>query len=275
MITFRKFGKLGRFGNQLFQYAGVYNYAQKYDYTLAMPAWEGSHVFKNISHYTPKQKFKSYLLPIRQLDDMQSWNIWQRIKYTFGLQSKLPLTHSIENLYATPKDNINFYGYFQDEFSINLLNQKRHEIQELFTFKRHITQALDKEIQLHTPYVGVHIRRGDLTWRNLSVDPELYKEQLRKIVNGRKVYIASDDPKMVNKFKKFDVFKIIKPLNDLSWPILDFWMLTQAQTVIGGGSTFSWWAAFLNKNNDYYSPPLTHLWPKGYSPKFGKIEFNV
>lgn len=273
MITFRKLGRLGRLGNQLFQYAGTYLYAKKNGFDMAMPHWQGTELF-NVPAWSRVEHLRALTLPTFQLHDLQSWNRIGRIKYMLGIWKNLPETHALEELYTQPRDNINLYGYLQDEMSIRLLCEHRTELQKLFSFTDALQSKLTAHTASHTPWLGLHIRKGDLTWRNLSVPVETYKKQLAALNSSLPIYIASDDPNMRKEFSEFNIVSIPMP-EGVSPVIFDFWMLMHARVVIGGGSTFSWWAAFLNREAEYYSPALTHLWPKGTIPPFEHISFNV
>lgn len=265
MITFRKLGKLGRFGNQLFQYAGTRLYAELNGFSHALPNWIGTTLFSGVKSYTFTEFLKSKLLPTRQLSDMRSYNRLQKMLYLLGASRKLPNTISMEYLYEHPEDNINLYGYLQDVKSISLLLKHRSRIQRWLEFRPEIQKVLKATTDHLKPWTGVHIRRGDLVKRSLSVPITSFKDTLDSIRSPNSIFIASDDPNIHTEFKEY---KLIKPEVRAAIPpeIFDFWMLSQAETIIGPGSTFSWWAAYLGNPKAYYAPPLTHLWKPNTIP---------
>lgn len=267
MITFRKLGKLGRFGNQLFQYAGAKLYADLNNFESVFPKWTGNKIFDGVSRpYGSTDKIKSLFLPTRQLDDIKSYNRIDTVKFILGINNRLPETINIKNLYSNSEDNINLYSYFQDEFSFELLKKHKNLIRRWFSFKPEIDSEYKKITNHLQPWIGIHIRRGDFVKRGLAVPTIEYLELLKRISNGKNLYIATDDKKAVDDFKDFKLVKAANPLPHIPDFIFDFWMLKNAHTILGCGSTFSWWAAFLNKEGKYYSPPLTHLWSKSYKP---------
>jgi len=271
MITFRKLGKLGRFGNQLFQYSGVRLYAELNGFNFSFPKWVGNNLFEKIEGPSTLKNALVKLLPTAQLDDIKSYTKTSKIKYYLKLQENLPQLTKLEDLYKNPRDNINLYGYLQDPLSLDLLKKHKGKVLNWFKFKYEIEGQIISMAEEFEPWVGVHIRRGDLVKRNITVSVSDIKKVLREIVKDRNVYIASDDPHMADQFKEFNVFIPEIPTN-VSRFIFDFLMLKNAQTVIGCGSTFSWWAAYLGNKNDFYSPPLTHLWKDNSNIEINKME---
>lgn len=272
MITFRKLGKFGRFGNQLFQYAGVKLYADLNGYKAVFPKWMGNKIFEGVTpSYRLIDRIRLLLLPTYQLDDVKSYNQMDMIKFILGLNGRLPETINIKSLYSNPEDNINLYSHFQDEFSMELLKKHRDLVCNWFSFKPEIEIEYKKRTNHLESWIGIHIRRGDFVKRNLAVQISEYLELLKKISNGKSIYIASDDKNIAKEFKEFKLIKMVNSLPNAPSFIFDFWMLKNAQIILGCGSTFSWWAAYLNKEGKYYSPPLTHLWPENYNPALEEI----
>lgn len=271
MVTFRKFGKLGRFGNQLFQYAGTRLYAEKFGFRHALPQWIGCEVFENISHYSTLEYLYSRFLPTRKLADIKSYNKWDKIKYLTRLTKKLPETISIERLYQKPQDNVSLYGYMQDEFSFRLLRENKEKVLGWFKFKKKTESAFHQATNQYRPWVGIHIRKGDFVKRGLDMPIEPYIEFLNS-KKEQNIYISSDDSKIKEAFGEFTLIKPTNPLPQVPNFIFDFWMLKESETILGCGSTFSWWAAYLGNKNSYYSPPLTHLWQENQERKLERQE---
>lgn len=291
MVSFRKLGRFGRFGNQLFQYAGTRLYAELNGFKHAMPHWIGCDVFEDIKPCTFGQKTKTLALPTMQLEDVKSYGMVEKIKFLLGFTphitwtllrtnppklsklcagraNELPHTHNLRDLYFNPCDNINFYSYFQDNFSLELLQTHKGKVRGWFTFKKEIDNAYKKTATNLESYVGLHIRWGDLVKRGINFSLESYLEVLDKVRNKRPVYIATDSPELINRLVHLKPIQIKNPLPAIPDYIFDFWMLKNAETIIGGGSTFSWWAAYLG-SGEYYGPSLTHLWSG-----LDKIEFS-
>lgn len=116
-------GTMGRFGNQLFQYAAARKFAQLSNSVLLTPEWVGERLFENVSHPRPRNlhRYPSDVIP------------WGRT-------------------------NLDLYGYFQFDESVSRLS--RRELREWFKFKNEWTERFPKKRPF---YVAAHLRRGDYT----------------------------------------------------------------------------------------------------------------
>lgn len=122
IVQFTQLGKLGRFGNQLFQYVFARTYAERYNATLEIPEWIGEKVFKDISHQRPSCK-----LP-RTEEDKISWG----------------------------QVNIDLFGYFQKKQFRDILSEAK--IRSWFQFKDEIIEKFKKKEGYN---IVAHLRRGD------------------------------------------------------------------------------------------------------------------
>ena len=271
MITYRKLSKMGRFAAQIHQYAHTRLYAELNDFLYALPYWHGCNNFENIRPYSKTEHLKALILPTRQLTDFSGSSHWEEIQWTlFGY--RLPHTVFLENLYYHPEDNINFLGYFNSDFAYNLLKKYKHLIIKWFIFKKEIEDSMQALTASFRPWVAVHIRRGDFVKRGLTFPIEEQKDVLKAVRRGRRLFILSDEKETIELFKEAGPTTIINPFNHIPQNVFDFWLIKNAETVIGGGSTYAWWAAYLGKQNDYYAPPLTHLWKHHPKIKISKQE---
>jgi hypothetical protein len=115
-------GKMGRFGNQLFQYAFAKSYANKYNCTLEIPAdWPGRGYF-GISD------------PV--------------------LESPLPKTEL--DLVDFGEINIDLYGFFQHQKFLDIMDPD--EVRSWFRFDDYFTNKFTKPTDF---YVAAHMRLGD------------------------------------------------------------------------------------------------------------------
>lgn len=117
-------GTLGRFGNQLFQYAAAKGYARKIGATLEIPPWYlANRLFKNI-------KDPAVTSPI----------------------ARLP----IEQIPEDGQSNVNLYGYFQHSraYKLYTLSDLRH----WFEFQDWVHELFNNTPRALT---AAHVRRGD------------------------------------------------------------------------------------------------------------------
>lgn len=276
MITSKKF-KFGRsgLGNWLFNYAGVKLYAEKNGFDFAMPDWIGTKIFQNIKPWTTTEKIRSIFYRQIQLDDLNSYTKIKALSWLFSKNIKLPQTQTLESLYRNPKNNISIYGYMQDELSLQLLKENRQKIKNWFQFKSNIEKEFQKVTTDLKPWIGLHIRRGDYVKLGINLPVSQYKsklDEIKKQLPNHKIFIATNDRTILSDFDNYNPIKVSNPLPAIPDYIFDFWMLVNSEIVIGGGSTFSWWAAFLGNKDYYYSPFLTNFWTKGYKPEF-KLQY--
>lgn len=258
VITYKKLGKLGRLGNQLFQYAGARLYAELNGFDWAFPPWIGDRIF----NMRPKPLgLRRLFLPTVQLEDMGSTNWSERLLRPFGLWQR----GTMNQLYSHPRDAISLYGYLQDETSLSKLREHKSRVQSWFRFKPEIDESF-RAATKGISWVGMHVRRGDYARPGLIIPMQTYLDTLTRIRDNLPVYLASDDPAARYELDPNILLDIHNPLPDLyacaPGDLFDFWMLQHATIIIGGGSVFSWWAAFLSENCEYYAPPLTRFWPR-------------
>lgn len=252
MITFRRLGTFGGFGNQLYQYAGTKLYAYLHGYKCAFPEWIGDDLFDNTVPYNRVQKVYSKILPKYKWQNDES----DRIKL----------------LYAQPKDNINIHSYMQDSFSIQMLYEHKELILKWLAFKKEIEDPVVSMFNEYPPFIAVHIRRGDFPEHKWSSTEKIHNAIKELNDKNYKLVICSDDKDIINEFSDYDLVKINNSFSHMPDHIFDFLLLKHADILIAGGSTFSWWAAYLGNKNNYYSSPLAHLWNNADEADIHKID---
>ncbi|MAG28208.1 hypothetical protein CMI47_22010 [Candidatus Pacearchaeota archaeon] len=115
-------GKMGRFGNQLFQYAFAKSYAKKYNCNFEIPSdWIGRNIFEIDDSSLSRQ------LPKTEIDDIP-----------FG------------------QVNIDLTGYFQHQKFLDIMNPD--DVRKWFTFKKQWRDIFKKPKDF---YVAAHLRHGD------------------------------------------------------------------------------------------------------------------
>jgi hypothetical protein len=252
MITFRRLGRFGRFGNQLFQYAGARLYAQTHGYAWGFPAWDGEQFFDIPRRRAP---LRTLLTPTIQLADVAATSWSERLLSPVRLWQR----GAVADLYAHPRDNLNLYGYLQDDFSIEKLREHKTTVREWFRFRPEIDSALREATDAYRPWLSVHIRRGDMVKRNSATNTDDALSGARRLQGTRNLFIATDDSKLRAHLAYESVITPPNPLPELPLFIFDFWMLKESEILVGSGSTFAWWAAFLG-GMEYWSPPLNNTW---------------
>jgi len=294
MITFLQLGSNGRLGNQLFQYAALKSLGLVKGYEVKIPNpsskhWHGQKCFLdefNInSPYLnqPDLKQLQYLYVEKDPDQIDN------------------------NFFSTP-DNTTLHGYFQNLFYFEKFN---NQIKKELTPKNHLLLEAQENIKKikkkypHHEIVSVHIRRGDL------VDIE-HRKAAKNLFGSRNgdlkkdsywaKYFSLASKTFNNKKVKFLIFSGGQRGNedntkDISWckdnlkddhfifsegnsPMQDFSLIMSCDhNILSPGSTFGWWAAYLNKNDtkiviapfEYHADEIDKPFRGGFYPKDWKI----
>lgn len=260
MIIVRVYGGLG---NQMFQYAfykallkqneNVYLDISDYDIHNHHNGFELEKIFDIKFNNASKSQIKKVSIDKKKY-------IYRIIKKIFNIDivksSEYIEMNNISNvrLQRMP-DNIYFNGFWQDKVYIEYIY---NEILEEFKFK----QVLDgKNKDLLTKLEGyetvsVHIRRGDyLNNKSLGeiCDKDYYKRAIQfiesKIDNPVFVFF-SDDMNWVKDNFKLGYKCIYVDWNKKENSYKDMQLMSLCKHNIIANSTFSWWAAFLNKNKN-------------------------
>lgn len=229
MITFSKLGKLGRFGNQLFQIALAHTLAKKYDVDWMTPEWKYAKYFQTEFPQgdcpTPTKILKEPAYNYHRIP-IENWNWWAH------------------------DQTVDLEGYFQSTKHW----KSEEDIKQLFKFKPgYVDAVIAKYPELFgpdaKPSIAVGVRRTDY---------------VGKLAGN---YHVLSPAYYINALQKFDYekFNIIFISDDLDWCKFNFASLENAhfpafdsdmdQFIAGSlcsnfiiaNSTFHWWSAFLGK----------------------------
>ena len=144
--------------------------------------------------------------------------------------------------------NIEFWGYFQS--SKNFLGYD-DKIKELFypdDFFLDKIKSIFPEINSHNT-ISIHVRRGD--YQHISnILPIIDKSYIEKCVSliddPSHIFIFSNDKNWVKENLNFSNMTVVEGLEDYE----ELWMMSLCNNNILSNSSFSWWGAFLNKNEE-------------------------
>jgi FkbM family methyltransferase len=241
-LTFATLGRLGRFGNQIFQYAYLKIYAKLHNLQVETPTWIGQTLF---GHHDPPV--------IRNLPAIFEWEeVIGRYSGTFDFAGEPPLT------------NLDLRGYFQ--FPTRHYAPHKEYFRSLFepTLALHaqLQPALARLRAGGRTIVGLHLRRGDYGYGYFFLAPNAWYRQWLELLwptlDNPVLFIASDRADEVQ-----GEFADFKPLiaRDLGvemeeadfYP--DFYLLSQCDCVAISNSTFSFAACMLNQHGTIFMRP--------------------
>lgn len=148
-----------------------------------------------------------------------------------------------------PKEN-NFLidGYFQSE---KYFQNHKKEILDMFESGEEIDSYIKNKYSyiLNENSVGIHVRRGDyLRYPEYHPvqTPEYYYQGLEIIKDYDSIVVFSDDISWCKEVFKFKNIHFIKNEKDY----IEMFLMSKCKHNIICNSSFSWWAAWLNKNQN-------------------------
>ena len=237
MIGFNELGRKGWLGNQMFQYASLRGIAANRGYDFAIPNHKevivdslGNHL--RIELFLP---FKLTNLSEKNIAVSSDVKVIQERHFHFD-----------EELFNNCPDNICLVGYLQTE---KYFSHIRKTILEDFEFIDDIQNpCLEMMSDMNSP-IALHIRRGDflinsLNHHNLTLD--YYQEAISQFDSDREVIIFSDDPDWCKEQEIFSGDRFL--VSESSNSYVDLCLMSMCSDFIIANSTFSWWGAWLSKN---------------------------
>lgn len=181
----------------------------------------------------------------------------KNIKYIYKERS-----HKYQKIPNSNKVGLEIYGYFQSE---KYFKHNKEKVINLFTsYKKKIQHKLDKIFNYDKKTISLHIRRGDyikLQHAHVVQDLEYYKKSLLKLsqkLNYKtisdmnkdyRLVIFSDDIKWCKNIELFNLLDNVKFMENNS-TIEDLYLMSMCNHHIIANSTFSWWGAYLNNNEN-------------------------
>ena len=257
MISFMKIGKYGRLGNQIFQYAAMVSIAKYLGVKYALPT---SSVEPTMGAYF-NDITKKYELG--HFEMFECFNIKCHLINDHRLKMSIESNYSEnsfcyhDNFWDIP-NNTNIHGYFQSEqYFMNV----RDELLEQLTFKSEIIQKAKNFISQTGENVSafIHIRRGDNV-AHPDVHPLSCMSYISKATTELKAqfpeikfFVLTDDLVWSRKNLIGDEF-IFSDNNHF----IDLAIMTLCDHSIIANSSFSWWGAWLNDNEEQivYAPKV-------------------
>jgi hypothetical protein len=184
-----------------------------------------------------------------------SWKIHRKIQYRmFGFPDTMVNQEKSWTYISDLKDNTYYAGYWTNR---RYFPNDRNGIKKIFDFKNEmsvINKEVIKDIQ-NSNSVSIHIRRGDYVGNKVhdGICNEKYYNQaielIKKNIENPKFYIFSDEPEWVENNFRLD-FKTVVDWNNGAESYWDMYLMSCCKHNIIANSTFSWWGAYLNQNND-------------------------
>lgn len=244
MLAFNHLGKLGRLGNQMFQYASLRGIARNRGYDFCIP--NHNEVLRDPYGFNLKIElfypFKMlYVLPhnIKMLDR----------GYAPIVEEKF--FHFDEILFNMCPDEITLAGFFQSEKYFKNIEE---EIRADFSFKDEILEPCKEMIGSVGEVISLHIRRTDYLQNpnHTALDMSYYEKALDQINSDLPVIIFSDDPEWCKDQKLFSDERFM--VSESGDHYVDLCLMSLCKHHIIANSSFSWWGAWLSESDNVIAP---------------------
>jgi hypothetical protein len=157
-------------------------------------------------------------------------------------------------------------GYYQSE---KFFKHCEEIIRDQFEFKSDIVESVLEQYPTIKESLSIHIRRGDYVNQpnhHPTIPVSYYEKILNEISQDYKsIFVFSDDIDWVKE--RFVGEKFIFPSFNYHNDMNSFVLMSLAKDNVIGNSTFSWWAAWLNKNKDkkVFAPNYKQWFGPSYS----------
>jgi hypothetical protein len=239
MIGFNALGQMGRLGNQMFQFAALKGIARNMGYEYCFPPT------KNQNEWVDHQLFNPF-----KLNNTTQLNV-QFIDLDRPTISEGSFSFD-EKLFNGCPDWVSIQGFFQSE---KYFKHIEDEIKQDFEFRDEIlTPCLEMISQLDKSPIALHIRRTDYITNpnHTALGLEYYQKALEQFGSEVPVLVFSDDPKWCNEQQLFSSDRFLIAEGNTNY--VDLCLMTLCSGHIIANSSFSWWGAWLAKNNNVIAP---------------------
>jgi hypothetical protein len=224
MIAFTKLGTMGRFGNQLFQYAFLRLTAERLGVKFYCPRWIGDEIF---------------LLE----DENERVSEASGIVRTYVEGKYFGFNDSALDI----QDGTDILGYFQTEKYFDI-----HKVRKWYTFREDAVKKVKERYSFidFSECTGLSVRLGDfLNNPSAFVVPATYYEKALRYVRHKKyIFVFSDDPTSAKSLLRRINGNVFYEHDLSAYEAL--YLQALCHDFISSASTLGWWGAWLNSYQD-------------------------
>ncbi len=259
---------IGGLGNQMFQYAFGKALEKETGFKVLFDISSYKKAKKTIVGNTGKDKnglcIREYEINIFKNADIKLAHSFEtnivKIFNTIGLSKKYKEKDAFnydENIFTNHKYSY-FTGYFQNEKYFKSIREQLIKDFELPAIKENddYNKNLLNEIECSNNPVFIHVRRDDYIKLGYSITIDYYRKAVEYIKSKVEnptffVFCAEDVDYIKNEFDIGCEFKLIGEKNKTRETFYENMRLMKAcKHAIIANSSYSWWAAWLNENED-------------------------
>ena len=232
-VTYNGLGTMGRLGNQMFQIAATIGAAIDNDLDYYFKDWKCGYTHSDFNEFM-KNKLKNDPTGNSEVQ-------YQEPGFSY---SKINLN---------PNLNYGLRGYFQSE---KYFKNHKDLILKTFELSDDFKNVLrSKYGKILSNSCSLHVRRGDYVSKqdyHPLVPLDYYQRALNEIygddLTSVNILVFSDDIKWCKENIKINDTNINYITNNID--ILDLYLMTMCDNNIIANSSFSWWGAWLNENEN-------------------------
>ncbi len=269
----------GGFGNQLFEYA--------FGYALSQELAADLYIDTSVQDYgaSPKLELANFDIKYTKrvsyayYTDIINRALFNKIRKRNAIgwstrvyNEKQPTVYDRKT--QEIKENTLFKGYWQSE---KYFRKYRKELLDMFQVKEIRSQSVKDVIGVLSKQnsVALHVRRGDYVSIGCQLEMDFYDKAIffmrEKLGDDLKFYIFSDDTLFCRQyFGKFseDINIVYPEYQSNNTTLDDLWIMSHCKHMIMANSTYSWWGAWLNKNeNKIVVCPELGIWTGDFYPE--------
>lgn len=261
---FLKLFMRGGLGNQLFQFSGALFYARRLSTKLIV-----NETALVRHHDSSRQNWISRLDTSSVTEKMEvTWKTDRRRQFSFHRDSFQNIEEDeLVNL-KTLESNLSFRGWFQYSSYPTNLNIDKRAFCPLYIPESVLQQTI--EITKSPEIAGIHMRFGDFkdtSWGTLS--KHWYQKVFKKLEEGgiTHAHIFTDEIEVAKAMisgMSNNIFVEFPEAERNLDPDALLWVMRHYKTFVSSNSTLSWWASYLNLNEDpvIYCPWEENLYLK-------------
>jgi len=237
MIGFNALGRMGRLGNQMFQYAALRGLARNIGADITIPYYPDA-VDDGIGNMLRTELFDSFDLRVNTgLLNNGHAPVLQERQFHFD-----------DELFRMCPDHVSLQGYFQTE---KYFKHIEDEIREDFIFHPEISAPCKELIENVDNPIALHVRRTDYVTNSenhFNLPIKYYEAALKHFDDDRNVIVFSDDPEWCKQQDLFSDDRFMVSENDDNR--VDLCLMSMCNDFIIANSSYSWWGAWLSANKD-------------------------
>ncbi|MDR3695451.1 alpha-1,2-fucosyltransferase [Mucilaginibacter sp.] len=245
----------GRLGNQLFQYAFIYAASRRLNTAFYLDKSVEKFIlpqyFEVKNDFLAKLDNKVFSIPgYKNIFSFHTKKFFYHVVGTIIFKGKRITVDNetpADEVLTLLKNNHQYIGYFYSE---TYFEDFKDEIRTLFKIRKKHADGFEliiNRLDISKKKAVIHVRRTDYVDLDISLPLTYYKKAI-EMINGADIeYIfISDDPSFIEKEFSYIENKYISNHSE----IIDLQFLINADICVLSNSSFSWWGAWLNGNQN-------------------------